>query len=397
MQRHQAGERQLLMKNKQPDRKIEIRGNVDGIGNVIGDHASAHVEIYYNYSLFSVIKSENDRTRLERDPRYEAISPTAFNSHPDASLPELKHLIGHNDNMARLLELYGRAKRDGNGAIVFITGQYGYGTKALGRTFVEAVRRGGGLSVYTRFWPEDIEKRTRRDPRWRDGFEKYAEVQEFAPEWLGQPENAPFWPLIFQICDQVNWAAHANLPSSWREVPAYLRQFALPGKPLVIFLEDFEHADPAWFDLLTYLAAELANGLPILFIVSQHASQRPDQIPAEYRTPHQELALTLAQKNQAELYHLSRITRADVAEYIGLAHADVAEHLHRLAGGLPFLLIDKKTTKLVNSKANNLDFTLTKHAPRHRHRQHQPDDWPVRRANPGLALAARHRPGPHAR
>ena len=328
------------MANKQPDRKIEISGKVDGIGNVIGDHSSAHVEIHNNYSLFSVIKSGGDGTRMERDPRHTAISSTPFDPHPDASLPELKHLIGHNDKLARLLELYDRARREGNGAIVFITGQYGFGTKALGREFVNAIRRGGGLSAYTRFWPEDVEERTRRDPRWRDGFEKYAEVQEFAPELLDQPDNAPFWPLVFQVCDQVNWAAQANLPSSWREVPAFLRQFAHPGKPLVILLEDFEHAAPAWLDLMSYLAPELANDLPILYIASLHTEKRVDQIPAEQRTPYLALALELAQKDQAELYHLSRVTRADVAEYIGPAHADVAEHLHRLAGGLPILAQD---------------------------------------------------------
>ena len=275
--------------------EIQIGGSVSGIGNVIGHYSTSNVKIYYG--LINIIKSGQDGTRMDYNPRHTAFPQTPFDAHPDASLPELKHLIGHKSQLKRLLELYDCASRNENGAIAFITGQPGYGTKALGRTFVDAVQRGGGISAFTRFWPEDVEKHTRRDPRWRGLFEKYAEIQQYAPEFVHQPENAPLWPLVFQLCEQCSWAAHENLPGNLREMPSYLRKFARPGRPLVILLEDFDYASRSWLDLIAYLAPELANGLPILFIISLHAQKLADEIPIEQLTSHQSLALELVRNS----------------------------------------------------------------------------------------------------
>ena len=319
-------------------RQIKIKGNVDGVGNVTGDGSTSHVSIHH--SLVTVVNTGADATRMEFNPNYTADVTTLFFRHPDAQLPELAHLIGHQAELLRLLQLYDFALREGRGSLVFVTGQPGYGTKALGRTLVDAVRKGNGRAAVTRFWPEEIEKRTRRDPRWKTAFEKYASSLENAPETLLKAEFAPFWPLAFQVWEKCGWGENEPLPTSPRDIPAYLRAFATPGKPLLLLLEDFEHAGPAWLELLRYLAPELAQGLPLVFIVTFHAEKLAEQIAAEARTTAEALALELAHKNLAELMHLGRVSRADVAEYIAPAQAEVAERLATLAGGLPILVQD---------------------------------------------------------
>ncbi len=318
---------------------IQGNGNqvsLNGIGNVIGP-GSTHVELHF--SLFTVIHTDGTSTRMEFNPSHAADVPNIFAPHPGATLPELQHLIGHKDELRRLLQLYDRASREGKGAIVFLSGRTGYGAKALGRTFVQAVRQGKGAAVVTRFWAEEIEENTRRDPRWRSRYddETCAELLVYAPSFLTQPALAPFWGLVFQFCQQYPGTERKQLPTSAENLPAYFRDFGRPGKPLVVLLEDFEHAAPLWRELLRYLAPELARGLPILFIVSMHAQSLADQIPPDAQTPAEALALELAHKDLAELYHLGRVERQDLADYIAPAHADVAEHLQRLSGGLPLL------------------------------------------------------------
>src|SRR5690606_24632293 len=103
--------------------------------------------------------------------------------------------------LKRLLELYDYAARNNKGAFVFITGQMGYGIKALGRAFVDAVREGKGRAALTRFWSEENETRSRRDVRWNLGFQRWAEKYEFAPSFLKQEQMFPFWGLYFQLCE----------------------------------------------------------------------------------------------------------------------------------------------------------------------------------------------------
>lgn len=311
---------------------------VQGIGNVVGDYSSSHVEIVNNYTVFStVIHTTEKTTRMEVNPSHTAKFTNLFSQHPATTLPELQHLIGHKGEMDRLLQLYDRAVRSGKGAIVFISGRTGYGAKALGRTFVQAVQQGKGAGIVTRFWADELEKNSRSDPRWRNKYETYHELLSYAPDFLKQPALAPFWGLFFQLCQQYPGIEAEPLPASAEQLPTYFRNFGRAGKPLVVLLEDFEHAGSAWRDLLRYLAPELAGGLPILFIVSLHAQNLAEQISPEARTPVEALALELAHKNLAELYHLGRVSQADLANYIAPAHDDVAERLHRLSGGLPLL------------------------------------------------------------
>lgn len=311
---------------------------IQGIGNVAGDYSSSHVEIVNNYNSFSTIILTTDKTtRMEVNPSHTAQFTNLFSQHPATTLPELQHLIGHKGELDRLLQLYDRAVRSGNGAIVFISGRTGYGAKALGRTFVQAVQQGKGAGIVTRFWADELEKNSRSDPRWRNKYETYHELLSYEPDFLKQPALAPFWGLLFQLFQQYPGAETEHLPTSAEQLPTYFRNFGRAGKPLVVLLEDFEHASSVWRDLLRYLAPELAAGLPILFIVSLHAQNLAEQISPEARTPAEALALELAHKNLAELYHLGRVTQTDLANYIAPAHDDVAERLHRLSGGLPLL------------------------------------------------------------
>jgi hypothetical protein len=187
------------MANKKAEQSIDIKGHVQGIGNVIGPHSTSHVEI--KFSLFqNLVTVNDDKTEFQRNPKFTADSTRAFSPHPDATFPELEHLIGHQAELSRLLELYDYAARQNKGAFVFLTGQYGYGTKALGRAFVDALRQGHGQTATTRFWAEDNERHSRRDVRWNLGFDRWQEVFDLSPDFLKQQGMFPFWGLFFQLC-----------------------------------------------------------------------------------------------------------------------------------------------------------------------------------------------------
>jgi hypothetical protein len=308
-----------------------------GIGNVIGNNSSSHVEIKFSVFQNQIILTESG-TEYQRNPNFTAYSTRAFSPHPDASFPELEHLIGHQAELKRLLELYDYAARNNKGAFVFITGQMGYGIKALGRAFVDAVREGKGRAALTRFWSEENETRSRRDVRWNLGFQRWAEKYEFAPSFLKQEQMFPFWGLYFQLCERLPWLENEPLPSRAEELPAFFRNCTTAGEPLVLMLEDFEHASAEWHKLLQYLAAEVGRSLPILWIIAAHADRPTIKIPADELTFVQRLAVDLVEQGIAEIHHLTRAARDEVASYIYPAEGDVVERLHRLTDGVPLLV-----------------------------------------------------------
>jgi hypothetical protein len=313
-------------------------GSINGIGNVIGDHSQSNVEIVFN--ILNRVVFESGKTQVDYNPRHDAVSPPSFMRHPDALLPELEHLIGHRAELTRLFNLYERASQENKGTLIFITGQRGYGTKALGRLFVDFVRRSKGLALITRFWSGDVERYTRRDPRWRADFEneENKEIFEYAPDVLKTPDLFPFWGLLWQLFDQKPEARLYPLPTSVNELPSFFRMLIMSAKPTVILLEDFEFASPVWHHCLNYLLPEMERDLPLLVIATFHSEKLVSEIPAEKLTEVQRLALRLAQQNRAEVYHLSRLSQQDVAEYLGNASKAVIEKLHYLSSGLPMLV-----------------------------------------------------------
>ena len=325
------------MANKKAEQSIDIKGHVQGIGNVIGSHSTSHVEI--KFSLFqNLVTFDENKTEYQRNPKFTADSTRAFSPHPDTTFPELEHLIGHQAELSRLLELYDYAARLNKGAFVFLTGQYGYGTKALGRAFVDALREGHGRTATTRFWAENNERHSRRDVRWNLGFQRWQEVFDLSPDFLKQQSLFPFWGLFFQLCEKLPWMENEPLPTKLTDLPAYFRNCTQSGEPLVLLLEDFEYAAPDWHNLIRYLAKEVNHVLPILWIVTMHSDHPLDAIAKELLSPAQTLAFELAENNIAEIYHLSRVSRQDVENYVAPAKSNVAERLHRLTDGVPILV-----------------------------------------------------------
>ena len=154
----------------------------------------------------------------------------------------MEHLIGHQAELKRLLELYDYSARNNKGVFVFLTGQKGYGVKALGRAFVDAIRQGDGRSTLTRFWREENETRSKRDVRWNLGFQHWAETYELAPSFLKQEHMCPFWGMYFQLCEKLTWLENEPLPSRLEDIPAFFKNCTNNGEPLVVLLEDFEYA-----------------------------------------------------------------------------------------------------------------------------------------------------------
>lgn len=344
------------MANKKVAGSIDFKGSVLGIGNVIGNNSSSHVEIKINLFSQNQIIIGKKTVELQRNPNFAAGIGRAFFRHPDISFPELNHLIGHQTELVRLLELYDYAAQKNKGAFVFLTGQHGYGTKALGRAFVDALRQGHGRAAITRFWAENNERHSYRDARWNSGFQHWQDVFDLSPDFLKQEDMFPFWGLFFQLCDQLPWMENNPLPTKLTELPAYFRNCTRSGEPLALLLEDFELASPEWHKLILYLAKEVDHALPILWIVTMHSDTPLDMIEEGKRSPAQIMALGLARRNSAEIYHLHRVSRQDVENYVGPAESEVAERLHRLTDGVPILVQnlwqDWQRTKAVFQSAN---------------------------------------------
>ena len=315
-------------------------GNMWGIGNVIGQKASSHVEVNVDINVDQLVYREASYA-LEMNPRSSSYQTNAFLRHPDAQYPELTHNIGHTAKLARLTALLNRAMETNNGAIVFLTGEYGYGKKALGRAFVDAVRKAKETAVIGRFWPDGNEEALFRDDRWAPELKKYQNVFQQGGDFLEEPPFSPLKPILAQIFDKefpdgVPWGI--DIPNSPESLRHFLREFVGPSQPLVILLEDFEHAKSEWMDLIQYLEPEINNGLPILLLVVLHAPRKLDALEEKQLTSFQEDALQLAKENRAEIYFLENIKKDDIVAYTGPAQTSIVDQLKYLSNGIPLFV-----------------------------------------------------------
>lgn len=165
---------------------------------------------YYNH-----LRMTAQKMRVGYNPQANAALPDPFLKHPDAVLPELENLIGRQTELKRALALYHQASYGRPGGVLCLTGRTGYGVNALGRLAADLIRRDKGRVLITRFWPGNNPERTRRDPRWREGFDTHAEVFAHAPNWLKRPDIFPVWAWVWQMYAQApDQASALALPTT---------------------------------------------------------------------------------------------------------------------------------------------------------------------------------------
>jgi hypothetical protein len=72
------------MAQRDSGRQIRIKGDVDGIGNVMGDYSTSHVTVMH--SLVTLVQTGADVTRMELNPNHTADVPALLFRHPDEHL-----------------------------------------------------------------------------------------------------------------------------------------------------------------------------------------------------------------------------------------------------------------------------------------------------------------------
>lgn len=274
---------------------------------------------------------------LESSNSHQALTTSTFFNHQDDELPALTQLIGHQDKLAELVAYFHRTYTENRGQIVVITGQYGYGTKALGRAFFDAVPRKKAKKAVIRFWQGEQEHSTEHDSRWSSKLSARKSAFDAAPEFLRQGDLSQFRALLAQLEEYVNWE---RLPANEIQAASVLRSMAAYGTPLILLLEDFEHAPILWRDIITYLAAELVKDLPIILVITMHTGRNLLFMEDDQKGPTANFILELFRSNQASIFHLGRILKEDIASYIEASNREAVDKVFELTGGIPLLVQD---------------------------------------------------------
>ncbi len=265
-------------------------------------------------------------------------APSApFQPHPASPTPELRHLIGRAAELEQLQHRLASLRQKKNSQVVFISGPFGSGVKALGRALVEA-NASLAACLITRFWELSIVSvATMGDPRWSIELKTSEEILAKA-SFLSQPEFTPLAPLLAQAIRQklVNEEALGKLRSP-EHVPPLLAALD-SAKQVVVLLEDFELAAAPWITFLKTLAQPGKNQAGRLTVVCVHSEAPLEQAPAAERSLLQALAHELKGKGQAEFIHLGPVQKSDIAAYLGRSQPALAHWLYRQTKGMPLLV-----------------------------------------------------------
>ncbi len=134
--------------------------------------------------------------------------------------------------------------------------------------------------------------------------------------------------------------AEADRPHDWQdEIKRFVRQ-AARTQPVAYFVDNLDHAGDLWLPwMLQDLATEIDRDLPLLVFITLNApvklGEARDDEPILWKA-----ARGLLERGVAEWWPLTPLTRAEVAAYIGNAHAGIVEHLHQVTGGFPRRVVE---------------------------------------------------------
>lgn len=294
---------------------------------------SSHVRIELG-NRRSFAESSSQGVMLEWNPSFQVTPTPAFQAHPAVEVPELRHLIGHRGELTEMLEAYWRAKEQGQGSVLFVTGPYGHGTKALGRAFLDVLPKNRCSTVITRFWPEELQDRTVHDPRWRNQLDDCLRDIQIGPAYIRQEPLIPLWPILAQLGKNIS---PADYPHDIYDLAGLLRRQA-SNKPLILLLEDVEHAYFSWLDLIRHMLPEIQKGLPLIFVITLHTEKNLGLYRENELLPSHRLALELTQRGEAVIFPLDRVTEEDIEAYVNLEAQGIAQKLYQLTGGIPLLI-----------------------------------------------------------
>ncbi len=262
-------------------------------------------------------------------------------------------VYGREKELAVLKENYESA-RQGNQVFILVNGYAGIGKSRLVTAFLKSLHLGGGFSISGKYEQYQINRPYAAIVRafqemilwilkqssqeiavWQDIFQKALQgnaaiIAEMIPEivWLIGPQPSP--PDLPP--DTARNRFHQVFLN-------FIKAAARKDKPLVLFLDDLQWADPAGLKLIRHLAGE---DIPYLFLLGAYRTNEVDET-------HPLTALSAAVRDLPISFHVLSLG-ALLPDSIGLFTADLFQHaqneaLEALAGllaaktgGNPFFL-----------------------------------------------------------
>lgn len=245
----------------------------------------------------------------------------------------------------KALALYKRAAADGRGRVVFIAAELGGGKtdhlSALAKglrqakptpTFVAGYFSGGEYRPYTLAWQKNV------------CLSKAVAAAGETAALLGLCPGpfalaAGFVGQLLQTTVSAHelGAEFRNNPPPRSESADWLRTLlrrAAAESPLVCLLDNWDEAQRFfWDDMLLSFSREIAQGLPLLLFVTVKG-------PLDLREPEKDesglarvVKMLTEEKGLAECWPLRRLSREEVAAFVGEAAPGVADKLHGVTGG----------------------------------------------------------------
>jgi energy-coupling factor transporter ATP-binding protein EcfA2 len=245
----------------------------------------------------------------------------------------------------KALALYDRAVRDKRGRVVFITAELGGGKTELLSALAKALHQakpepnivagyfsGSEYRPYTLAWQKGIclSKAVSAAGETAALLGLFPTPYAFAVGFVGQLLQTTV--SARELGDEFK-----NNPPPRKESADWLRKLlrrAAEEKPLICLLDNWDEAQRFfWDDMLLSFSREIAHGLPLLLFVTVKE-------PINLKAPEKdESGLTaviktlVEEKGLAEWWPLRKLSRDEVATYIGDAAPEIAAKLHGVTGG----------------------------------------------------------------
>jgi len=264
--------------------------------------------------------------RLPRLPPQKRVSPEP-------------HFVGRAGELAQLQAVLA-ALRNGQGRIVFISGEAGVGKTALLHEAFHRFLETAGENAPRLFWGHCPPPTGATSPRPYDPWRQVLTVAapllanstEIPPEWLSH--LLPLVPDLSLLRPDLLAPAQPDAAGLRTALRQSLHLLAAQ-RPLILVMEDFHWADPASLELLAELT-HTCQTLPLLLLITYRTAGAPAALLnlkrdlRRYRCG-QEISLRAFTEEESRLFLEKMLGRQAVTPAL---HAEI----HRYARGLPLLL-----------------------------------------------------------
>lgn len=241
--------------------------------------------------------------------------------------------VGRKDSLLRLQAATTRAK-NGHGGFVALVGEPGIGKTHLAETLDRQARASGMLSAWGRLQATEALPALWPFAQILAEFRKGSETDEVVRvlREAASKHDDQAVPLI----DRMSFDATSTSFNTINKIVDIIHRVS-KAQPLLLFLDDLQWADGATLRTLNQLLSDIPNW-PLLIVATVRHDELDLQLQREV-----ELRRLLAHHN-CERVELSRLSNADVAEYLHAMFGDTTPELCRevytRSEGNPFFMVE---------------------------------------------------------